>query len=185
MTPGAYVRMFSGRRVYLDPRDNARIHLADVAHGLARISRFTGQTRHRWSVASHSLLVADLAPRELRAAALMHDAAEAFLGDVASPLKSILPDYRALERRWDDDLEIRWGVPLRAPEVKAADRIAFALERRELCPYGAADAGAWDSEVGVPIPANAPPIAKYVGHPRSVAAWFVAEARRLGIPEAA
>jgi hypothetical protein len=188
MTGEPYRRAYSGRRIYVrDPSLNPAIHLTDIAHALARIVRFNGHTRHRYSVASHCLMVADLVGAKdpsLRVSGLMHDALEAVLGDVSSPVKSILPDYKALEALWEGAMSIRWGVALHGPTIKAADRLAYALERRALAPYDL-EAGSWDPEMDVDIPPSAPPIAKYVGSPASIASWWLSEARRLGVPRVA
>jgi len=179
-----YIRAVSGRRIYLrDPGLNEALHLEDFAHALARIARFNGHTLHRYSVASHSLMVADLAPRMWRADALMHDAAEGVLGDVTSPLKGLLPDYRALEARWADAIEERFGLHgTGSRAVKAADRLAYAIERRDLAPYADARGGC-DPEVE--IPPSAPRCTAYVDAPHYVAARWLRECRAAGVPEVA
>lgn len=73
--------------------------LQDIAHGLGRVCRFAGQTNRFYSVAEHCFHVARLVPVELARVALLHDASEAFIGDVTRPLKALLPDYQAIEAR--------------------------------------------------------------------------------------
>lgn len=180
-----YIHTFAGRRIFVrDPDLNDALYLEDFAHALARVSRFTGHAAHRYSVASHSLMVADLAPSRLHASGLMHDAIEAVLGDVSSPLKSILPEYRALQTRWETCMAERWGVLLGAPEVKAADRLAFAIECRDLMPHRK-PVGPWDIEREIEIPPNAPKCSAYVGPPARIAAWWFSEVLLCGIPEIA
>lgn len=83
-----WIEMFSGTAVDLIQPDPETIRLDDIAHHLARIYRYTGGTE--WSVAAHSLCVAMLVPREFRLEALLHDAHEAYVGDVSSPMKSAM-----------------------------------------------------------------------------------------------
>jgi hypothetical protein len=180
-----YIRTFSGRKIFVrDPALNDRLYLVDFAYGLARIARFTGQTSVRYSVASHSLMVADLLPVEFRASGLLHDAVEAVLGDVSSPLKSLLPDYKALQTRWTEAMADRWGVPLESPAIKTADRLAYAIERRDLCPYGGGPQG-WDIEHELAIPPSAPRCSAYGGRPALVGLLWLGACRQVGIPEVA
>lgn len=127
-----------GRAYVLDPA-LSDIRVLDIAIGLSNICRFGGQLEHSYSVAQHSVLVSHLAPAPFRLAALLHDATEAYLGDVISPLKKLLGEtYAALERRWEGEIFARfeigdrlvWRSGLRQlpAAVKAADRLAFELE---------------------------------------------------------
>lgn len=185
MTAEPYIHAFSGRRIYVrDPDLNDALYLEDFAHGLARVSRFTGHTSHRYSVASHSLMVADLLPSRAHGGGLMHDAIEAVLGDVSSPLKSLLPEYQALQTRWENAMAERWGVVLRSPEIKAADHLAYAIECRDLMP-NRKPCGAWDIESAIAIPPSAPKCAAYSDHPERIAAWWYSEVLLCGVPEIA
>ena len=181
-----YIHTVSGRRIYVRHPDlNKELHLSDFAHSLARIARYNGHADHVYSVASHSLMVADLAPLELAASCLMHDAIEAVLGDVTSPLKSLLLEYRALQETWTDAMERRWGVPLRGPEIKIADRMAYAIERRDLM-TASFDDEPWPSAgYAITPPRGAPHCAAYAGKPRMIARWWHNRATVLGIPEVA
>lgn len=112
-----------------------QIHLADIAHHLSQVCRFGGATREFYSVAEHCVYVSRLVRPELAALALVHDAQEAYLGDVIKPLKNCLPDYQALEHVWEAAIAERFGFDsLKHPEVKTADVAAVQAERRDLLP---------------------------------------------------
>lgn len=142
----------------LDPSPHT-IKLTDIALHLSRIPRFNGATLRTWSVADHSLLVADLmgaeADPDLALAALLHDAHEAFIGDVIQPLKSALgedrprvtgegwhsgaADLRIIAQRLDGVIARAFGLDpelLHHDAVKDADRLAFAVEATRLMPPG-------------------------------------------------
>lgn len=133
-----YVSTFSGNRFYpLGPRID-RVTIEDIAHGLAYQCRFNGQTREFYSVAQHSLIVASLVAPHLRLAALLHDAAEAYLGDMVKPLKVLMPEFADLEDRVSALIANAFGVDFSdyAP-IKRADLIALATEKRDLMPHSA------------------------------------------------
>jgi len=105
----------------------------DIATALSRICRFVGHTRHFYSVAQHSVEVSYLLPDSLAFAGLMHDASEAYLGDVSYPLKCLLPQYREIERSVEQAIARVFSLPYPHPAaVKVADRIMMATERRDL-----------------------------------------------------
>jgi 5'-nucleotidase len=148
-------RMLSGRRLDLMDPSPLDIEIADIAHGLARVARWNGQTSgaHIFSVAQHTLLVEAVmrehSPRldiKYRLAALLHDAPEYVIGDMISPFKAVLGgDYKVVEKRLLSAIHIRFGLPAElAPEIerqiKAADRGAAFLEATELAGFAPAEA---------------------------------------------
>jgi 5'-deoxynucleotidase YfbR-like HD superfamily hydrolase len=154
-TTRVWQRMLSGRRLDLldpSPRD---IEIADIAHGLARVARWNGQTRgaHIFSVAQHTLLVeAVMRARTphvdvtFRLAALLHDAPEYVIGDMISPFKAVLGGgYKAVEKRLLAAIHIRFGLPPALDgeigrQIKEADRGAAYLEATELAGFAQAEA---------------------------------------------
>jgi hypothetical protein len=147
--------MLSGRRLDLLDPSPLDIEIADIAHGLARVARWNGQTSgaHIFSVAQHTLLVEavmrEQAPRvdvSLRLAALLHDAPEYVIGDMISPFKAVLGgDYKAVEKRLLAAIHVRFGLPPVlageiAEQIKAADRGAAYLEATELAGFARAEA---------------------------------------------
>ncbi len=147
--------MLSGRRLDLIDPSPLDIEIDDIAHGLARVARWNGQTSgaHIFSVAQHTLLVEAVmrahTPRideELRLAALLHDAPEYVIGDMISPFKAVLGgDYKAVELRLLSAIHIRFGLPpvLSASitaQIKNADRGAAYLEATVLAGFSEAEA---------------------------------------------
>lgn len=141
--PRAAYRTHSGRMLDLSCPDPDLIDLEDIAHHLARVCRFGGAVDGFYSVASHSVYVARELGREwqgrgsrtrVMAAGLMHDATEAYLGDMTSGLKRLFPEYRTLERQWEYAVERRFpqigGVA--AGIIKTADLKARLAEARDL-----------------------------------------------------
>lgn len=109
-----------------------RYSIHTIAHALANLCRFTGHTREHYSVAQHSVLVSMLVPAEHALAGLLHDAHEAFVGDISKPLKSILPDFRAIEYRVQAAVLASFGIESIPECVHRADEQAMHLELREL-----------------------------------------------------
>ncbi len=151
----AWQRMLSGRRLDLLDPSPLDIEVEDIAHGLARVARWNGQTNgeHAFSVAEHSLLVerivTELEPRldrQFRLAALIHDAPEYVIGDLISPFKAALSlDYRAFEARLLAAVHIRFSVPGDLPEdvtklIKRADKIAAYYEATCLAGFSRSEA---------------------------------------------
>jgi 5'-deoxynucleotidase YfbR-like HD superfamily hydrolase len=110
--------------------------IEDIAHGLANICRYSGQCSSFYSVAEHSILVSDTA-EGFEFEALMHDAAEAFLGDITRPLKQMLPEYKRIEADVERAILDRFGVKgALPPQVKQADLRVLAAEQRQIMPEG-------------------------------------------------
>lgn len=145
---GPTILLQSGHYFDLLDAANSRFTLGDIAHGLAQTCRFAGQCRRFYSVAEHSWHASFLVPDVLRLAALMHDAAEAFIGDVTRPLKSLLPEYRAIEKRIEAVIAARFGLGdlCNHPEVKRADLALLAAEQAALMP---AHADSWACLAGI------------------------------------
>ena len=152
-----YVSTYLGNRFYPAAPRIEDVHIEDIAHGLAFQCRFNGQTRSFYSVAQHSLFVAALVPTRLKLAALLHDAAEAYLGDMVKPLKALFPEFSKLEESVTDLIGERFGVTgFDAPAIKRADLIALATEKRDLMPHSSEP---WAALAGVtPVPARIVPM---------------------------
>jgi len=164
----------------------AQVNLVDIAHHLSNVCRFGGAVREFYSVAEHCVYVSRLVPPELAALGLLHDATEAYLGDVIKPLKNCLPDYRALEHVWEKAIAQRFGFEsLEHPLVKVADVAAVQAERAALLPSTlAADAPKelWAAYLqrGDRVPPATLPIVP-AGSPRAARAAFLLRAAELGI----
>lgn len=118
----------------LEKPANSTFDIYDIANGLSLLCRFGGQIERFYSVAQHSLLVAALAPKEIRREALLHDASEAFLGDVIKPLKALLGlSYKQIERQFEEAIFSQFDCDIsKLPEVKEFDLQAYWLEDRAL-----------------------------------------------------
>jgi len=147
--------MLSGRRLDLLDPSPLDIEIEDIAHGLARVARWNGQTAgdHAFSVAQHSVLVerltAETSPRltrEARLMALLHDASEYVIGDLISPFKAAVGiDYKDFELRLLEAIHVRFGLPAPAPPAllalfKKADRRAAYFEATQLAGFSPAEA---------------------------------------------
>lgn len=149
--PRAWQRMLSGRRLDLLDPSPLDVEIEDIAHGLARVARWNGQTTgpHVFSVAQHCLLVEEIAVRlqpgletRWRLAVLLHDAPEYVIGDMISPFKAVIGgDYKTVEARLMGAIHIRFGLPATAPAAiaaltKRADHVAAFLEATQLAGFG-------------------------------------------------
>lgn len=153
--PRAWQRMLSGRRLDLLDPSPLDIEIEDIAHGLARVARWNGQTSgaHIFSVAQHTLLVDTVlrvkvprADHRLRLAAMLHDAPEYVIGDMISPFKAVIgASYKAVEKRLLAAIHIRFGLPAVLPEeltktIKAADAGAAYLEATRIAGFAPTEA---------------------------------------------
>lgn len=150
MTTRAWQRMLSGRRLDLLDPSPLDVEIEDIAHGLARVARWNGQTlgAHPYSVAEHSLLVEQIfgiyRPKATiadRLTALLHDAPEYVIGDMISPFKAAIGiDYKAFEARLEAAVHLRFGLPAVPPEtlkkqIKRADRASAFFEATQLAGF--------------------------------------------------
>lgn len=148
--PRAWQRMLSGRRLDLIDPSPLDIEIEDIAHGLARVARWNGQTLgdHAFSVAQHSVIVETLVGQldpalspENRLVALLHDAPEYVIGDMISPFKSILGEsYKGVEQRLEEAIHLRFALPARTPvklkkAIKRADLICAWFEAVHLAGF--------------------------------------------------
>ncbi|KAA8609990.1 hypothetical protein AL036_02145 [Salipiger aestuarii] len=151
----AWQRMLSGRRLDLLDPTPVDIEIEDIAHGLAFVARWNGQTRgdFPYSVAEHSLLVEALFSRITPTAgavekltALLHDAPEYVIGDMISPVKAAVgPDYSVLDKRLAAAIHIRFGLPAQVParlkaRIKKADRISAYMEATQIAGFSLSEA---------------------------------------------
>jgi uncharacterized protein len=146
--------MLSGRRLDLLDPSVLDVEIEDIAHGLARVARWNGQTAgaHIFSVAQHTLLVEAMARRRTsldkraRRAILLHDAPEYVVGDMITPFKAVIGDsYKAVEQRLLTAIHVRFGLPAALPAelirlIKTADREAAYLEATRLAGFAPAEA---------------------------------------------
>ena len=150
MAQRAWQRMLSGRRLDLLDPSPLDIEIEDIAHGLAFVARWNGQTfgDFPYSVAEHSLLVEQIytmmfpdAPVKWRLVALLHDAPEFVIGDMISPVKAAVgPGYKAMDVRLQSAIHIRFGLPAETPakikrDIKKADRISAWLEAQQIAGF--------------------------------------------------
>ena len=123
---------YTGRLIDFREIRTEDIDILDIAHGLAHITRFGGQARNHITVGEHSLTVASLVPPPFKFTALLHDAAEAYLGDIPKPLKNLLPDYQRIEKQLMGIIADKFGFPYPVPWIiKEADRQAIQQEWAE------------------------------------------------------
>jgi 5'-deoxynucleotidase YfbR-like HD superfamily hydrolase len=154
-TTRAWQRMLSGRRLDLLNPSPLDVEIEDIAHGLARVARWNGQTKgaHAFSVAQHCLLVERIAgelkpvlSREARLAALLHDAPEYVVGDLISPFKAAVGlDYKDFELRLLAAIHIRFGLPAKLPAattalIKRADQVSAFHEATQLAGFDVEEA---------------------------------------------
>lgn len=151
----AWQRMLSGRRLDILSPSPMDIEISDIAHGLARVARWNGQTKgpFAYSVAQHSVLVERLvqanAPtldQKWRLATLLHDGPEYVIGDMITPFKAVLGNkYKEIEAGLEAAIHLRFGLPAHLPAyvkaiIKRADRMAAWLEATQPAGFTETDA---------------------------------------------
>ncbi|WP_199533299.1 HD domain-containing protein [Rhodovulum sp. 12E13] len=190
MPARAWQRMLSGRRLDLLDPTPVDIEIEDIAHGLAFVARWNGQTAGDWpySVAEHSLLVerifARLCPPDPRwqLAALLHDAPEYVIGDMISPVKAAVgPEYGRLDDRLSAAIHLRFGLPAEVPgrvkkQIKKADKVSAWLEATQIAGFSEREA---DRFFGRPRPEHAEGLAIALRPPAEVRAAYTARHAEL------
>lgn len=144
-----YLTTFTGKKLYPENPDPEQIEAKDIAHALSMICRFGGHSGNHYSVAQHSLHVSQVVrgvDESYYLEGLLHDAAEAYVGDLPTPLKVLCPDFKRLEKRFESAVRKRFGLPEIMPPacaevVKFADQIVLAAEVRDL---NIADPAEWN-----------------------------------------
>ena len=138
--PHLYIETFKGKKFFME---DPQFDIEEIAHALSMQCRYTGHTDRFYSVAEHSVLVATImntlgkgSPFE----GLMHDASEAYLSDIASPWKALLPDYKKIEAKIEVPMRKYYGLPLTiTQECKYADWVALFAEAHVMIPSGGAE----------------------------------------------
>lgn len=132
---GAWISTYTNKHFALLRTTVDMIDILDIAHGLSMICRFGGHTKKFYSVAQHSLIVSQLCPDEYKLEGLMHDATEAYMGDMVRPLKQLMPEYISAENKLHDVINKKYKLKHNKKckkQVKVADNIALVTEKRDL-----------------------------------------------------
>lgn len=133
MSDSPFIRLHSGKRFHILKPGQDEISIHDICWALSHINRFTGHARVPYSVLDHSIRVAELVPDDLKLTALLHDAGESFIADLNSPTKSLVPQYKEIERRIEKAVARKFGLkyPFGAA-IKHADMTMLVTEMRDL-----------------------------------------------------
>lgn len=146
-----YIETYSGKKFHFLNPDPDEIEILDIAHSLGMQCRYTGHARFFYSIAEHSLIVSELCSPEAQLWGLMHDASEAYLTDVASPIKQYLGKYRDMEQILMNAIAEKYGLSLEMPEeVHIMDRVALLAEADVMIHSGAKDWMTFDKELVIP-----------------------------------
>jgi len=148
---GEWLQLNSGNRFWIDDYRVGDFLIEDIAHALSNTCRWAGHTDQFYSVAQHSAIVACHVPPHLRKEALLHDAAEAYLGDVPRPLKRLIRDYKARENLLQAHICTQYDLPIwLSQEIKEVDNALTVDERRCLISASSEDHD-WQFKVGLGI----------------------------------
>ncbi len=169
--PG-WISTYTGKAFYFDAATPESICIEDIAHALSNVCRFGGHSPGHFSVAQHSLLVASLCPAPLALTGLLHDATEAYIGDMVTPLKALFPEFKKREDRLWEVIAEKFGVCRVLPRsVHDADAMALSMEAKYLMGVDPADWGL--------MPAKGYPDFMMKWTPEDAEAAFLDEFRRL------
>ena len=138
---GNFIGTYSGHHIDYARFSEDDVRIEDIARALSMICRFGGHVPRHYSVAEHSLLVAELAPEGQKLEALLHDAAEAYVSDIVSPLKRMLPDYQLVEQRIEKAICRKFHIGKMSKEIHMADMKALYVEARSF--YGKEEVALW------------------------------------------
>lgn len=128
----SYIATSAGKHIDFTNITPDQICIEDIARGTSNICRFAGQLENFYSVAQHSVYVSQIVPPEYALEALLHDATEAYMGDIASPLKAMLPDYKAVEKHIEAVIRKKFDLPpVMTVDVHYADLVMLATEKRD------------------------------------------------------
>jgi len=175
----SWIQTYTGKKFDLLNPTPDMVDIEDIAHALSMLCRFTGHTAKFYSVAQHSVFVSDMllhqgADNDTAFTGLMHDATEAYIGDLSTPLKTLLPEYRKIERRVWMAIAAKFELPIALPkEIKAADADALVCEKDSLLGYPPEPWSVQSSRVGMYAIS---PISAEVAH-----SSFLRTAKRLGL----
>jgi hypothetical protein len=146
-----YIETFTGKKLWLPNPDLDGIDIEDIAHALAMVPRFAGHVNKMYSVAEHSINVASLVPNKDKLVGLLHDATEAYLCDIPTPFKRLLPQYKELEDQLWFAIATKYGVPYELPHtVKTADQMMLITERNYFKPNHGVWGGDYENTLTVP-----------------------------------
>lgn len=144
---GVWILTSSGKAFNPLRPDPALITITDIAHALSHMCRFNGHCRELYSVGEHSWRMSFIVPAEHALTALLHDATEAYIADICRPVKPHLQNYADIEYQLWQAISTRFFLPLdMPPEVKHADLVMLATEKRDLMPHHAAE---WECLNGI------------------------------------
>ncbi len=129
LIPDGYITTLTRRKLSLENPQASQIDIADIAVGLANKAHFNGQMERYFSIAEHSMMVCNWTPHNLKLVALLHDASEAYLGDISKPLKVLLPDFQIIENRLQRVIFERFGLDYDDIKlIKPMDKVVQVIE---------------------------------------------------------